>query len=118
MRVVWSAIAAAMVLWSTTVGSAARQQSDAPAMSDTFFKNVQLLKGIPVDEFMGTMGLFSAALGMCCLECHVQDWPADTARKRTSRRMIQMVDTINKTNFAGRKVVTCWTCHRQSDKPQ
>jgi hypothetical protein len=28
-----------------------------------------------------------------------------------------MVDTINKTNFSGRKVVTCWTCHRQLDRP-
>lgn len=99
----------------TGAQAAAPQRSQ---MSDEAFKNVQLLKGIPVDEFMGTMGLFSAALGMCCLECHVQDWPADTARKRTTRRMIQMVDTLNKTNFSGRKVVTCWTCHRQSDRPQ
>ena len=42
-------------------------------MSDEAFKNVQLLKGIPVDEFMGAMGLFSAALSMCCLECHAPD---------------------------------------------
>ena len=96
-------------------------QADAPQgsaqMADAAFKNVQVLKGIPVDEFMGTMGLFSAALSMCCLECHVEDWAADTARKRTTRRMIQMTDTINKANFSGRKVVTCWTCHRSSDKP-
>ena len=45
-----------------------------PQMSEEAFKNVQLLKGIPVDEFMGAMGLFSAALSMCCLECHVADW--------------------------------------------
>jgi hypothetical protein len=32
--------------------------------------------------------------------------------------MIQMVNTINQTNFSGRKVVSCWTCHRQSDRPQ
>src|SRR5207247_5834631 len=82
------------------------------------FKNVQLLKGIPVDEFMGAMGLFSAATSMCCLECHAPDWAADTPRKLTTRKMIQMVNTINRTNFSGRKVVTCWTCHRQSDRPQ
>jgi photosynthetic reaction center cytochrome c subunit len=99
---------------------AATAQSTAPRatqMSEEAFKNVQLLKGIPVDEFMGTMGLFSAALGMCCLECHNEDWTFDTPRKRTARRMIQMTDTINKTNFNGRRVVTCWTCHRQSDRP-
>ena len=87
-------------------------------MSDEAFKNVQLLKGIPVDEFMGAMGLFSAATSMCCLECHSPDWAADTPRKITTRKMIQMVNTINQTNFSGRKVVSCWTCHRQSDRPQ
>src|SRR5947207_468193 len=89
-----------------------------PQMSDEAFKNVQLLKGIPVDEFMGAMGLFSAATSMCCLECHAPDWAADTPRKITTRKMIQMVNTINQTNFSGRKVVSCWTCHRQSDRPQ
>ena len=88
-----------------------------PQMSEEAFKNVQLLKGIPVDEFMGTMGIFSAALGMCCLECHVPDWAADSPRKITARKMIQMTETINRANFSGRKVVTCWTCHRQSDRP-
>jgi hypothetical protein len=87
-------------------------------MSDEAFKNVQVLKSIPVDEFMGAMGLFSAALSMCCLECHAPDYAADTPRKVTTRKMIQMVNTINRTNFSGRKVVSCWTCHRQSDRPQ
>jgi photosynthetic reaction center cytochrome c subunit len=87
-------------------------------MSEEAFKNVQVLKGMPVDEFMGAMGLFSAALSMCCLECHAPDWAADTPRKLTTRKMIQMVNTINRTNFTGRKVVSCWTCHRQSDRPQ
>jgi photosynthetic reaction center cytochrome c subunit len=98
----------------TQAGSSQRPQQ----MSDQAFKNVQLLKGIPVDEFMGAMGLFSAATSMCCLECHAPDWAADTPRKITTRRMIQMVNTINQTNFSGRKVVSCWTCHRQSDRPQ
>jgi hypothetical protein len=86
-------------------------------MSEEAFKNIQVLKGIPVDEFMGAMGLFSAALSMCCLECHAPDYAADTPRKVTTRKMIQMVNTINATNFSGRKVVSCWTCHRQMDRP-
>jgi photosynthetic reaction center cytochrome c subunit len=99
-------------------------QAGAPAapaqgtqMSEAAFKNIQVLKGIPVDEFMGAMGLFSAALSMCCLECHAPDYAADTPRKVTTRKMIQMVNTINTTNFSGRKVVSCWTCHRQMDRP-
>ena len=101
-------------------GAQAAAQTGAPQghqMSEEAFKNVQVLKGIPVDEFMGTMGLFSAALSMCCLECHAPDYTADTPRKVTTRRMIEMVNTINRTNFSGRKVVSCWTCHRQMDRP-
>ena len=35
----------------------------APQMSQDIFKNVQVLRGIPVDEFMDTMGMFSSSLG-------------------------------------------------------
>ena len=92
-------------------------------MSEQIFKNVQVLKGIPVDEFMGTMGIFSAALSMCCGDCHPgagtqsPKWEVDTPRKRTARRMVQMVTAINRENFNGRSVVTCWTCHRGSNRP-
>ncbi|PYS36965.1 MAG: hypothetical protein DMG14_22865, partial [Acidobacteria bacterium] len=34
-----------------------------------------------------------------------------------ARNMVNMVATINKTNFGGRQLVTCWTCHRNRDKP-
>src|SRR5262245_33570481 len=80
------------------------QAAAAPQqMAGTAFKNVQILKNIPVDEFMGAMGLFSAAVSMCCLECHAPDWAADTPRKITTRKMINMVNTINQANFNGRK---------------
>ena len=32
------------------------------------FRNVKVLTGIPVDEFMATMGFFSASLGMTCTD--------------------------------------------------
>src|SRR5262249_38076017 len=41
----------------------------------------------------------------------------DSPRKRTARRMVLMVKEINRANFNGRQVVTCWTCHRNRDKP-
>ena len=42
---------------------AGQTQSDpGPQMSDSVFENVQLLGGIPVDEFMDTMGVFAASL--------------------------------------------------------
>ena len=118
-------ITAGILVWATTVALVAGQ---APAtagaqMSDQVFKNVQILKGIPVDEFMGTMGLFSAALTVCCGDCHTgagtsnPKWEDDPPRKRTARRMMQMVAAINRDNFNGRQVVTCWTCHRGSQRP-
>ena len=94
-----------------------------PLLSEQAFKNVQALKGISVDDFMGTMGVMSAALGFDCSECHESagtdkvNWAADTQRKVTARKMVNMVTTINRDNFAGRQIVTCWTCHRGRDRP-
>jgi hypothetical protein len=31
--------------------------------------------------------------------------------------MVEMVATINRSNFGGRQLVTCWTCHRGRDRP-
>jgi photosynthetic reaction center cytochrome c subunit len=94
-----------------------------PQMAETVFKNIQVLKGIPVDDFLDTMGIMSAALGFDCAECHMGagtdavKWEADTDRKRMARRMTLMVAAINRTNFGNRQVVTCWTCHRGRDIP-
>ncbi len=100
------------------------QTKGAPKqMSEQAFKNITVLKGIPVDEFMGTMGLFSAALSFCCKDCHTgagssnPKWEDDPPRKVVARRMAQMVSKINQDNFNGRQVVTCWTCHRGSPSP-
>src|SRR5215813_5108964 len=96
----------------------APQQVKAP-MSEEVFKNVSVLKGIPVDEFMSTMGMFAAAVSLNCIDCHVPEsvqnlakFADDTPIKQTARRMVLMVNALNKTNFGGRPVVTCWTCHR------
>src|SRR5947208_3740392 len=93
--------------------------------AEDVFKNVQVLKGIPVDEFMSTMGILSAALSMSCEDCHAsndtkwENYALDTSpRKRMARRMVQMVATINKDNFGGRQMITCWTCHRGSNSPK
>jgi hypothetical protein len=96
---------------------------DKPLLSEQIFKNVQVLKGISVDDFLGTMGIMAAALQFDCSDCHVNagtekvDWAADTPRKIMARRMVTMVGGINQNNFGGRQVVTCWTCHRNRDKP-
>src|SRR5438093_7513706 len=98
---------------------------EKPLMAEDVFKNVQVLKGIPVNQFMETMGFFSAALGYNCTNCHgdqvLGNWEKyadDTAVKRTARRMVQVVNTINKDLFGGREAVTCYTCHRGSPSPK
>lgn len=95
-----------------------------PPMAEDVFKNVQVLRGIPVNDFMGTMGIFSAALGMSCEDCHRAgdaSWDAyasDNPRKQMTRSMVVMMATINKTHFGGRQAVTCFSCHRGADRPK
>jgi len=96
-----------------------------PQMAEDVFKNVQVLRGIPVDEFMGTMGFFAASLGLNCIDCHVAEsldkWARfgdDTPRKITARRMVLMVRALNQTNFGGKPTVTCYSCHRGVDQPE
>jgi hypothetical protein len=99
------------------------ESTKPPLTVDEVFKNVQALKGIGVDDFMLTMGIMSAAVGSDCVGCHPSagttqvDWALDTPRKRAARRMVQMVIAINRDQFGGRQVVTCWTCHRGRDRP-
>src|SRR5437773_1018493 len=96
---------------------------EKPLLAEQVFKNVRVLKGIPVDDFLQTMGIMTAALQFDCSDCHTGagtdrvDWAADTPRKIMARTMVTMVATINKNNFGGRQLVTCWTCHRNRDKP-
>jgi photosynthetic reaction center cytochrome c subunit len=111
-------------IWFLGVAFAAPQAAPAAqGTSDQVFKNVRVLKGIPVDDFMGTMGVMSAALGFDCSECHIGagtekvDWAADTAKKGTARRMVLMMAAINRDNFGGQQMVTCWSCHHGRDHP-
>jgi len=112
---------ATIAVWVLNIASAAGQTAPAKQlMSEQAFKNVTVLKGIPVDEFMDTMGFISASTNYNCIDCHTEpkvegDWSVfaeETPRKATARRMILMVQAINRTNFGGGRVVTCYTCHR------
>jgi photosynthetic reaction center cytochrome c subunit len=120
-------VGAAAIVWLAGAVWASGQAGPRPAgapMAEEVFKNVQVLKGIPVDQFMGTMGFFSASLGLNCTDCHVDEsggnwakYADDNSLKQTTRRMIRMVAAINQTNFGGRQAVTCNTCHRGTRQP-
>ena len=94
-----------------------------PLTAGEFFKNVKILNNLPVNEFMTTMGFFSASLGYSCENCHGADtgwenYAADNQeKKQTARRMILMMIAMNKTYFGGKQMLTCYTCHRGGDQP-
>ena len=118
-----AAIGVAALLWGAVVYGQA--PAERPQLAEEVFKNVQQLKGIPVKEFMGTMGMFSASTGLNCIECHVEESGGDWSRyadetdlKRTARRMMVIVNSLNKSFFGGRRVVSCFTCHRGINRPQ
>lgn len=104
--------------------AAAANGQQKPQMAEQAFKNIRVLKGIPVDEFMATMGFFSASLGETCTDCHSDesggDWAKyadDNPRKNTARAMIGIMNGINKTYFGGRREITCYSCHRGVERP-
>jgi photosynthetic reaction center cytochrome c subunit len=100
------------------------QPEQKPAMAEQAFKNVRVLKGIPVGQFMATMGFFSASLGDTCTDCHSAEsggnwdkYADDNPRKNTARGMIVMMNAINKTYFGGKREITCYSCHRGVERP-
>ena len=120
--------AAAIVIslsWVAAIVGQAQTTAPRAPMAEEVFKNVQVLKGIPVDQFMGTMGIFASALGKNCSECHGIEsggnwelYAKDTPLKQTARRMVLMVKQINDANFGGRQMVTCYSCHRVQSRPK
>lgn len=114
-----------LLAYASASGQAGPEQK--PQLAEEAFKNIQVLRGIPVDEFMDTMGMFSAALSLNCVDCHVADaassgtwdkYADETALKGTARRMVLMVNALNRANFGGVRRVTCWTCHRGDQTPK
>jgi photosynthetic reaction center cytochrome c subunit len=116
-------ITALAIVWLFGSALAAPQAPAAQKTSEQVFKNIQVMKGVPVDDFLGSMGIMCAALGFDCSDCHTGagtekvDWGADTPGKLRARMMVQMMQAINRDNFAGRQMVTCWSCHHGRDHP-
>src|SRR5580704_9151461 len=109
------------------VALAGGQSGPAPAqkelMAEDVYKNIQVLRGLPENQFLATMGFFAASLNESCEFCHKSEatWESyaeDNDKKQMARRMILMVTAINKANFGGQRMVTCFTCHRGSIDPQ
>ncbi|HZP32759.1 MAG TPA: photosynthetic reaction center cytochrome c subunit family protein [Candidatus Acidoferrales bacterium] len=124
------------VLLITAAGAVARAQTANPGQSSTpqpsaqkelmaedVYKNIQVLKGIPENQFLATMGFFSASIGESCEFCHDDEsswagYAKDNEHKQTARKMILMMNAINKSYFGGARKLTCYSCHRGTDFPK
>lgn len=130
IRVVEATIICLMGM-ASAVGQTAPQRAasvepeEKPLMAEQVFKNVQLLKGISVKEFMETMGFFAASTNKTCTTCHGDEsagswerYADDPPQKQTARKMMLMVDALNRTYFGGKREVTCYSCHRNAERPR
>src|SRR5438105_3550683 len=116
------------VSWALLGAASASGQSrpePKPQLAEEVFKNIQVLKGLTVNEFMETMGFFSASTLLNCTDCHTKEssgswekYAEDTVLKRTARRMVLMARGINQSYFGGRNVITCYSCHRGDERPK
>jgi hypothetical protein len=123
--------AGSAVLWIGFLMATPAPQTQMPTppqgmKAGQFFKNVttSTLKDLTVDDFLGTMGVITGDLGLDCADCHPgagsnkADFVSDAIKKKvTARKMIEMVAAINKTNFSGVQMVTCYTCHHGREIP-
>jgi len=122
------ALLSAGLVWTNRAAA----QTAAPKISPNgktageYFKNVTTasLKGLTPSDFIGAMGVMTAAVGYDCSNCHpgagtdTQDWVTDRNPKKViARKMVDMVAAINKNFFGGTQQVTCWTCHHGLDLP-
>ncbi len=122
----------ALLFGVTGIAVSARQAGPAagaaenPPMAEDVFKNVLVLKGIPVDEFLDTMGMFAAATAKDCTGCHSpqildgrpEAFAIATPMIQKARFMIGMMNAINRNYFGGQKRVSCATCHSNTSAPE
>lgn len=112
-----------LITVSLALSAVSRAQSapatETPKTTEQAFKNIQVLKGLPADQLIPSMQFISASLGVECEFCHVERAfdKDDKKPKEAARKMIRMVQAIDKDNFEGHLAVTCNSCHRGSPHP-
>ena len=138
-------LAGLAVCAQTATAQSVAAAGNVPKMEEVY-KNIQVLNGMPADQMLTTMRFIRASLGVACTWCHVEPgegepktdttvaknqaprvhpgWWADelareidTPRKQMARKMMLMTAAMNKENFGGRNMITCFTCHRGSEVP-
>ncbi|HYV83345.1 MAG TPA: c-type cytochrome, partial [Pyrinomonadaceae bacterium] len=109
----------------------AQTQSTGDKPVEQVRKNIQVLKGLPDSQLFLLMNFVGDSLGVNCDYCHVKGeknpqtgedtwlWEReDKKEKAAGRDMMRMVLELNRTRFSREAVVTCYTCHRGSTRPE
>src|SRR5450631_2646245 len=104
-------LALVLLMGTAAIDRAKAQEAKAAAAkgitAGEYYKNVttSTLKGVTPSDFLGAMGVLSAALGYDCADCHPgagsdnADFVTDANPiKKRARKMIEMVAAINKDN--------------------
>jgi photosynthetic reaction center cytochrome c subunit len=94
-------------------------------------KNIQVLKGLPDSQLFLAMNFVGDSLGVNCDYCHVKGnknpqtgedtwlWEKDDKpMKLVGREQMRMTLELNRNSFKGEPVVTCFTCHHGSPRPE
>jgi hypothetical protein len=71
------------------------------------------------ESVQARMQAWSAALGVACSHCHVENAWSDSSKPtfEFAQRMTRMVDALNAGPLKDHGGVTCWTCHRGQTRP-
>src|SRR5262245_36926428 len=109
----------------------AQTQSTGDKPVEQVRKNIQVLKGLPDSQLFLLMNFVGDSLGVHCDYCHVKGpknpqtgedtwlWEKDDKREKlVGRDMMRMVLDLNRNQFNREAVVTCYTCHRGSTRPE
>ena len=109
----------------------AQTQSTGNKPVEQVRKNIQVLKGLPDSQLFLLMNFVGDSLGVNCDYCHVKGeknsqtgedtwlWEREDKKEKTvGRDMMRMVLELNSTRFNREVVVTCYTCHRGSTRPE
>jgi hypothetical protein len=94
-------------------------------------KNIQVLRGLPDSQLFLVMNFVGDSLGVNCDYCHVRgdknlqtgeyNWfweKDDKPTKQVGREQMRMTLELNRANFKGEPIVTCFTCHHGSLQPE
>src|SRR6476646_4250478 len=97
----WSMAAAMLCLLAGASLRAGQSAPEASLVSEQYFKNIQVLKGMPVDTFFDAMGMFAASMGNDCTFCHSKEagfrreaFAEPTPRIQRARQMITMLRAL------------------------